>query len=128
MRYVRSLLLVALCGGFVATAPDLRFHLRLTKSLPAAEADVTQAPRAVRLWFNQRPSLAVSRITLEGPDGKVDVGAVQATNDTLSFQVPIEASLAPGSYTVGWRTAGLDGHVLRGDFPFSLVAPATPDK
>ena len=98
------------------------FHLQMIRSLPSADSTVTESPSEVRLWFNERPELAVSRITVTGPDGAIAAGRPQATDDTLSFAVGVPVSLAAGAYTVAWRTAGGDGHVLRGSYEFRVDA------
>jgi methionine-rich copper-binding protein CopC len=38
--------------------------------------------------------------------------------------VKVDASLPSGRYTVGWRTAGRDGHLTSGAFTFTVDPPA----
>lgn len=95
-------------------------HLRLTKSAPSADAVIQQSPDVIQLWFSQNTELSVSNVGLEGPNGSVDLGDVQGTDDPTSFMATVPSSLGKGEYQVSWRTAGDDGHVLRGEYSFSV--------
>ena len=33
------------------------------------------------------------------------------------------AELQPGEYTVRWQVLAVDGHITRGDVPFTVTAP-----
>jgi methionine-rich copper-binding protein CopC len=33
------------------------------------------------------------------------------------------AHLAPGNYTIRWQVLAVDGHITRGDVPFTVTAP-----
>lgn len=101
-------------------------HMQLTRSAPEADATVAASPAELRLWFSQEPEMAVSRVGLEGPAGAVDLGDLEATDDAKSFKAAVPASLADGEYTVSWRTAGDDGHIVRGRFAFTVDADRDP--
>jgi methionine-rich copper-binding protein CopC len=45
---------------------------------------------------------------------------MRATDDTLSVIADLQQSLPPGRYQVAWRTAGDDGHAVRGKFSFTV--------
>ncbi len=126
LRTLRYLLLPALAltvAAFVAPSPAPAFHLSLTRSAPAKDSTVA-APKDIKLWYSQRPTLAVSKVTLTGPDGKaVPLGKI--TLDTASkapLVVPITQALTPGAYTVKWTTASSDGHPINGTFGFKVKA------
>lgn len=107
----------------VATVVAPMRHNRLLKAEPGIEATVTASPAQIRLWFKEPPELTMSGITLADSAGKpVATGAVKATDDKTSISVPVSAPLAKGKYTVTWKTAGTDGHVIRGSFGF-IVGP-----
>ena len=97
------------------------FHNRLKKSQPDKDEVLSASPAEIRLWFEQKPELKLSSITLSGP-GKTQVtlDSLRGTDDPLSIAKSIPRPLAPGTYTVGWRTSGTDGHVIRGSFPFTI--------
>ena len=109
-----ALLITGLAGAGVAER-----HMRMTKSKPEADSVVPTSPAVIQAWFNEAPELAVSRIAVEGPEGSIDLGDLRAGEEfSLVTEVPV--GLGPGSYTVNWRAAGDDGHVVRGEFSFTV--------
>ena len=103
----------------VAAVAIAMAHLAPTRTMPEAESVVTESPGQLQVWFTQDPDSAVSQLTLEGPDGQVEIGETTVAEEkSLVAMVPVQ--LAPGSYTVGWRSAGDDGHARRGDFAFTV--------
>jgi methionine-rich copper-binding protein CopC len=117
-----ALALTVLLGGVATAAASLAFHLRLVRSHPAKDAVVTEAPAEVRLWFSEKPQVAVSAIALKGPAGPAKLSATRTGPDSMAVAAAVESPLTPGAYTVTWRTAGHDGHVLRGEFGFTIRA------
>ncbi|MDP6609039.1 MAG: copper resistance protein CopC [Vicinamibacterales bacterium] len=107
------------------TAPALFAHLAVTKTMPEADASVAP-PSAVQVWFTQSPELSVSALSLKHDNMAVAIGDVTAGEDN-SLVAEVGDTLASGSYTVEWRTAGDDGHVLRGEFAFQ-VSDAAADR
>lgn len=102
----------------------LALHTHLVKAVPAIDSTVTSAPTAVRLWFSTRPEPALSGVTLLGENNApVAVVKLVATDDTLSVAGPIPVKLAPGTYTVAWKTGARDGHVVRGKYSFTYSPP-----
>jgi methionine-rich copper-binding protein CopC len=121
---MRGLVKTAACAALIiglAGAGVAERHMRMTKSKPEADTVVPTSPAVIQAWFNQAPELALSRLAVEGPDGSVELGDVRA-GEEFSLISDVPASLRPGSYTVRWRTAGDDGHVVRGDFSFTVGA------
>ena len=96
-------------------------HLAVTKTMPDADAVVTKSPQQIEVWFTQDPDPAISQLSLEGPSGTVELGDTKVS-DEKSLMAMVSGTLAFGSYTVSWRTAGDDGHVRRGDFVFNVRA------
>ena len=100
------------------------FHLHLVKSAPAANATVATSPGSIRLWFSQRPELAVTTVKVTGPGSAAVALARLASGDSALVIAPVKTAMAPGSYSVAWRTMAKDGHVIRGTFSFRVEAPA----
>ena len=109
-------------------------HTGLRRSEPARGARLNTGPTRIVLWFTAKPQLAFSRVRLAGPGGDVPLGALVADSGN-SVRASIQAgTLAPGDYTVRWQTASADGHPIRGEFVFTVLAvgnatepaPATP--
>ena len=96
-------------------------HMAYSKSVPAQNATVSKSPSELQVWFTQDPEPAVSRLSLQGPTGEISLGKTIVDKDR-SIAASVENSLSPGSYIVSWRAAGDDGHVLRGEFSFTVLA------
>ncbi len=99
-------------------------HLKVDKTFPVSDATVATAPARIQVWFSQAPIVAVSGLVLEGPAGKIELGKVapgmaegKADNSVVA---PVVGTVAPGVYTVSWRTSGADGHILTGTFQFTV--------
>lgn len=95
-------------------------HAILVQSTPAIEAKVAPGDVALRLRFNSRVDRGRSRLTLIRPDKSTEVLPISAegTDEFLLSHV----ALSPGAYTVRWQVLAIDGHITRGDVPFT-VAP-----
>ena len=98
------------------------YHTHLKASFPAKDEVVTKVPESICLTFSARPEVALSDVKLFTVDSTaVKIGKVMATDDTLTIGATLPANLAPGQYTVAWRTASKDGHVVRGRYRFSYT-------
>lgn len=109
-------------AGLLLTVPvaAFAFHNRLAKSLPAADS-AEAAPKEIRLWFTEQVDPKLSSISLLRSDSsKVEIGKAGGTDDAKSIAAPVPTTLAPGGYIVVWRTAGDDGHAVRGKYPFTV--------
>lgn len=93
-------------------------HMKLTKSLPAADAVVAGKPAKVQIWFTETPDKAVSKITVTGPSGDVKLGALAIEEKSMSATV--DGATPDGSYKVSWQAAGDDGHQQKGEYSFSV--------
>jgi methionine-rich copper-binding protein CopC len=117
-----SALLIALISMSAATTN--RLHMALVRSEPAADSTVTTAPTSLRLYWTQAPKLpvTVTRLT-NAANQAVALGSVKADEkDAKILVVPITGAVTPGVYTVTWRTAGDDGHILNGTYKFTFRA------
>jgi hypothetical protein len=97
-------------------------HLELKRSAPEAETTVP-APSEIRLWFTQAPQAAGTSLRLIQNGQPLEIGALMPDpEDATVYAAPVESPLAPGTYTVAWRAMAADGHVVRGEFPFTVQA------
>ena len=112
---------VAFAMALIGLTALVQAHTKLEKSEPAAGAAVAAAPKQIQLWFNEKVDPAVSKIALSSPSGKVELGPAHAMGDK-TLMAPISGKMGGGTYTVTWQTAGDDGHVVKGDFTFSVSA------
>ena len=116
IRTVGWCLVLAAASVAVVTA-----HMAVQKTMPEADAVLSESPHHIQIWFTQSPDPAISRLTLEGTGGVIELGDTQVRDDR-SLMAMLPSELAAGSYTVNWRTAGDDGHTQRGEFAFTVRA------
>jgi methionine-rich copper-binding protein CopC len=112
---IGAVVAIALTAGSASVAG----HAKLEKSEPAAAATVTTTPAHLQLWFNEKPDLKVTKITLSGPAGQVEVGPAHSKGEK-TIMTDITGKMPDGKYSVSWQTAGKDGHVQKGTFAFNL--------
>jgi methionine-rich copper-binding protein CopC len=96
-------------------------HNRLLKTEPAAQAALKTAPARIQFWFFEKPDLKITKITVKGPAGAVDVGPAHAVSEKV-IAADLKGKLPAGAYSVSWQTAGDDGHVSKGVFSFTVAA------
>lgn len=100
-------------------------HLKVERTFPEADSTVAAAPGHLQVWFSQAPTIPVSSLTLEGPNGRVTTGkAVAGQADgkpDRSLVAPVTGTLTAGKYTVTWKTSGPDGHIQAGTFEFTFT-------
>jgi methionine-rich copper-binding protein CopC len=97
-------------------------HAKLRSTVPAADAQLTVAPKSVTLTFNEDVRLAVLSVAADGRDipVAVDRGAPAAMQVTVTLP-----ALTPGKYQVRWSVlADDDGHATQGTFSFTITAAA----
>lgn len=121
----RGLLLLVLLGlitGAACAAIDHEaLHFALSKSVPEKDAAIAP-PGELRLWFTQEPQdNSISIRLLAGEELVETEPAVQDPDDGKIFSVAVENALGAGEYAIAWRGLGQDGHVVRGEIPFSVV-------
>jgi len=126
MNAKTTLLAAALLTAFVtvgSSAAAAAFHFELEKSEPAANVTVA-SPTAVRLFFSEPPQKGSVGIRLISPAGEpVETGdATSDEHDASIYSIAVGRMLPAGSYTVSWRGIGDDGHVVRGDYGFTVSA------
>lgn len=112
-----AILCVGSASGFAA------FHTHLKRSAPSNGATLGEAPKAVQLWFTEKPELAATAITLSTAGGSAVALAPLAlsdASDTAAVVAAVRGTLAPGSYVIRWRTMARDGHPARGTLTFTL--------
>jgi copper resistance protein C len=94
-------------------------HAILEASEPAASATVHPGAIALKLRFNSRIDRSRSGLTLTRPDQTKTSLPIDPDGppDILTTTVP----LTPGAYVVRWQVLAVDGHITRGDVPFTVM-------
>lgn len=114
-------LVLAVPLALAALAPlPAAAHAILLSSTPAIGGTVQAGPAALELRFNSRIDRARSVLRLTRPDGSRTELAIAAGPGPDILRA--SADLAPGAYTLRWQVLAVDGHITRGDVPFT-VAP-----
>ena len=104
----------------LAAAPAFA-HAVLLESCPAAKSSVTGPDVQLKLRFNVRIDVSRSRLTLILPDGSSQALEVvkPRSPDLISSQAK---GLRPGAYVLRWQVLASDGHITRGEIPFTVAA------
>ena len=112
--------------GLLALAPSgASAHPDLATSRPAAGTTVPSPLSELVLLFTERIELRYTTLVLITASGDTIRGAVALDGtDDRSARFTLGEPLAPGAYRVLWRTAGADGHVVGGEYGFTVGAAA----
>lgn len=121
-RWSRVVLLLLFVVASFLTASSLLAHAVLLESSPALKSSVSGPDVPLKLRFNVRIDAARSRLTLVDPDGALQALEThgQGGPDTLSAEAK---GLRPGAYRLRWQVLASDGHITRGEIPFTVVKP-----
>ena len=97
-------------------------HAIIVEATPAVGAVLHAGTVDVRLRFNSRIDHRRSRLTVLDAVGKET--AVKLDDNTPADVTTAHISgLAPGEYRLRWQVLALDGHITRGDIPFTVTPP-----
>ena len=103
-------------------------HASLLRIEPAAQSVVARAPTRIVLHFNQEVTPVRDGTSVTGPTGASAVaGAAHlAADDVRALVIPLTPGLARGDYTIRWRVASTDGHLIAGAFAIGVGAGRLP--
>jgi methionine-rich copper-binding protein CopC len=95
-------------------------HAILLESNPPPNSKVAASDIPIKLRFNVRIDASRSRLTLIGPDGSAQPLAIGKADsaDILSAQA---SNLPLGNYRLRWQVLASDGHITRGEIPFTVI-------
>jgi methionine-rich copper-binding protein CopC len=120
MKFRARILLTVFLASLLPIA-QAHAHAILIDSQPAVSASVAAGQVAFKLHYNSRIDRARSRVSLVhagAPDMTLKLGV-----DDVADLLTADATLEPGAYTLRWQVLAIDGHITRGDLPFT-VAPS----
>ena len=104
----------------LALVPSIAWaHAVLVRSAPAVNATVEGPDIAVNMKFSSRIDGKRSTLLLSTSDGQSRPLTIeeQGASDTLSAHA---TRLGPGKYAIHWQVLATDGHVTRGEIPFTV--------
>lgn len=117
-------------AGFLCFAAVMSFlivaaaiaHAVLLESIPVLKSSVAGPDVPLKLRFNVRIDAARSRLTLIEPNGSSQT--LEISGQDAPNAISAEAKgLRPGAYRLRWQVLASDGHITRGEIPFTVVSP-----
>jgi methionine-rich copper-binding protein CopC len=115
----RRIAVVALIG--VLPFPALA-HAILQQSQPASGGSVSAGKVDMQFSYNSRIDRTRSRLTLTRPDHSQAVLRIRPDGPPNVINTTTQLT-TPGSYSVRWQVLAVDGHITRGDVPFTVTGP-----
>lgn len=94
-------------------------HAILKESTPALNSTVEGPDVAIYLRFNVRIDGRRSRVLLIAPDG-ASSALILAKQDKPAILQSHLTGLKPGAYKLQWNVLASDGHMSKGDIPFTV--------
>jgi copper resistance protein C len=118
-RILLRFILPAVAALFLIVA-SAAAHAVLLESTPSLKSTVVGPDVAIKLRFNVRIDADRSRLTLVLPAGSARALEISKPTpaDTLSANA---TGLAAGDYRLRWQVLASDGHITRGEIPFTVA-------
>jgi copper resistance protein C len=115
----RRIILAALLG-FVLSPCGAMAHAILVQSQPAAGGSVPAGKMDMSFSYNSRIDRVRSRLTLTNPDHSQAVLKISPAGppNVLAAVANLTTS---GAYVVRWQVLAVDGHITRGEVPFTVT-------
>lgn len=112
-----SILIATVCA-FASMAASA--HAILVDSSPKPNGTLRAGHVQMMFKYNSKIDQHRSRLVLIGPNKSETVLTI--ATDSKSNELDTSAELTPGAYTLRWQALALDGHITRGDLPFTVIA------
>ena len=126
MKYKFYKFFVILILLFFSIPQNAFAHAQLIKEFPLGNSEIVDIPEKVSLDFdNQIIDLGSGNdLRVLNKDG-VDVSTGDVTIVGANLSKSLSNTLEPGKYTVSYRVVSEDGHVVTGEYFFSIVESKT---
>jgi len=116
---MRRVVLIALAALAFPTAASAHATLESTK--PSFRQETRQAPKLIRLHFDQRVKILPGAVKVLGSSGRNFAGPSRVVGTDVVADV---RPLGTGPYTVRWQALSADSHVVSGVWTFGVRVPA----
>jgi copper resistance protein C len=115
-------------GWLLLSCIPVLAHATLLQATPAAGARLDEPPEQVRLRFNEPVNAEFDPLEVRDASGK-RVDQDDARIDPNDARVLVEGlkEMPKGSYKVEWRVTSVDGHVVSGEYGFSVTGSGGQD-
>jgi methionine-rich copper-binding protein CopC len=114
---------VILLAALALPSPSFA-HAKMVRSSPAENAVLTESPKQVDVWFDDKVGTEYKALAVIDSKGKrVDnKDLVQETLDSAHLYATVP-TLPPDTYTVRYRVVSIDTHIVTGKYQFTIKAP-----
>jgi methionine-rich copper-binding protein CopC len=93
-------------------------HSKVTTTQPTNDAVLQKAPTTIGLDFDKK--IRLTKVTLQRVEqDAVDLDLSQFKDFRNSFSLS-NTLQGKGVYTINWRGLSIDGHVMQGEFSFTV--------
>jgi methionine-rich copper-binding protein CopC len=107
-----------LAAAFCLAASPAWAHAVLIDSVPPPTGHVPAGHVEVTLRYNSRIDAGRSKLTLIRPDATTVVVAQSDSGKPDILRAAL--GLTPGAYVIRWQVLAVDGHITRGNVPFTV--------
>ncbi len=115
-----SLNLLFFAAAFSLVVASALAHAVLLESTPSLKSSVAGPDVPIKLRFNVRIDAGRSRLALVGPAGFTQ--ALEISKESPADALVTHATgLLPGAYRLRWQVLASDGHITRGEIPFTVT-------
>lgn len=115
---MKRLAMAIVTAALIAAATPALAHTAVRETNIAENATLARAPANFTVVFSGATGLA--NITLTDATGRVvPLNYTPPRAMASSFTIPLP-TLAPGAYTLAWRTIAHDGHAMPGAIHFTI--------
>ena len=116
-RRFGTLLFAAACAF---ASLSVSAHAILVDSTPKPNGTLPAGHVTLVFKYNSKVDRERSRLTLVRPDRSETVLPIAASSQLNELDSSVD--LTAGAYVIRWQALALDGHITRGDVPFTVVA------
>jgi methionine-rich copper-binding protein CopC len=118
--FFRTAAALAVVVGILGLGGLLEGHAVLKETSPAANSKVAGPDVPIMLKYNVRIDAKLSKLQLLNPDNSTSALTIesQTSPDTLNAKA---TGLKPGGYRIRWQVMAPDGHITRGEIPFTVT-------
>lgn len=123
MRLFRRYAILAVAVATLSINMAASAHAILMDSTPKANGSLPAGHASFALKYNSKIDQARSRLLLVAPD-RSETPLRIVTDRHKPNELDSEAQVKPGAYVIRWQALALDGHITRGDLPFTVTVAA----